>query len=106
MTAEELNKIATEEQEKQQALKHKIHVCVAAGCVSSHSDQVKAALEQQVKDRGLTDVQVKGVGCMGLCAEGPLVEVKPAGVMYRNVKAEDARELIDSVQQEKPVDRL
>jgi bidirectional [NiFe] hydrogenase diaphorase subunit len=106
MTAEELNKIATEEQEKQQAFKHKINVCVAAGCMSSRSDQVKAALESEVKARGLSDVQVKGVGCIGLCAQGPLVEVQPAGVMYQLVKAEDAKELLNSVQTQKPVERL
>ena len=51
-----------------------VKVCVAAGCLSANSDQVKTQLESEVKQRGLEGCcKVKGVGCMGLCAAGPLV---------------------------------
>ncbi|HKQ01063.1 MAG TPA: (2Fe-2S) ferredoxin domain-containing protein, partial [Actinomycetes bacterium] len=51
------------------------HVCQAASCLSASSDQVLDALVDQVTEAGLTDVAVKRVGCLGLCAAGPLVEV-------------------------------
>jgi len=55
------------------------HVCEAASCLSARSDQVLDGLVEQVTERGLTDVAVKRVGCLGLCAAGPLVEVKGSG---------------------------
>jgi hypothetical protein len=41
MTREELDVIAAKEQEAAQRVKHRIHVCVAAGCLSSQSDNVE-----------------------------------------------------------------
>ncbi len=49
--------------------------------------------------------RVKGVGCMGLCAQGPLVAVKPRNLMYQNVTGEDAEDIVKSLDLE-PVARL
>src|SRR5689334_13361625 len=98
MTLDELRTIAEEEREKQSRFKHKIYVCVAAGCLSSGSDQVKLALDAEVKERGLSgECQVKGVGCMGLCAAGPLISIASEGTMYQNVQAVDAGEVVESL---------
>ncbi|MGE5607705.1 MAG: NADH-quinone oxidoreductase subunit NuoF [Bacillota bacterium] len=111
MTPEELSKIATIEQEEQQQHKYTINVCVAAGCLSSHSDKVKDALDKEVSRRGLeSQCRVKGVGCMGLCAAGPLVQIQPTGkpdasVMYQAVTANDAPDLVNSLESG-PVKRL
>ncbi len=85
MTLEELRELAEREREQQKLFRHHLRVCVAAGCLSQHSDQVKAGLEAELRERGLDkEVQVKGVGCMGLCAAGPLVSVD-SDRMYQNV---------------------
>jgi bidirectional [NiFe] hydrogenase diaphorase subunit len=106
MTPEELGEIAATQEESQRQYKHRIHVCTAAGCLSSGSDQVKEALNKEVNSRGLEkQCLVKGVGCMGLCANGPLISVKPRNVMYQNVRAEDASEIINSLDGS-PVTRL
>jgi len=98
MTLEELRQIAQNEREKQAQYKHRIYVCVAAGCLSSGSDQVKIGLETEIAERGLQNsVQVKGVGCMGLCAAGPLISVETEGKMYQNLKPADAGEIIESL---------
>ena len=80
---------------------------MAASCLSSHSDQVKSALEADVKARGLEQkCKVKGVGCMGLCAAGPLVETRGATrTMYQNVTPEDAPAIVSSLNTG-PVERL
>jgi len=79
---------ATKEQEQQ--YKYQICICVAAGCISQNSDAVRDALIAGVEARGLEDeVQVKGVGCMGLCAAGPLVRVDPAGIVYQRVTVDE-----------------
>ncbi len=106
MTPEELGEITAKQEDEERQFKHRLHVCTAAGCISSGSDKVKAALEKEVKDRGLEhQCKVKGVGCMGLCANGPLVADKPRNVMYQNVTEDDAADIIKSLDSE-PVARL
>jgi bidirectional [NiFe] hydrogenase diaphorase subunit len=99
MTLDELSKIAEAEREAQQKYVHRIHVCIAAGCLSSGSDLVRDALKREVAESGMTnEVLVKGVGCMGLCSEGPLVAVETGGgVMFAAVTPGDAPDLIRSL---------
>ena len=105
MSPEELEQIADAERERQGKFKHTVKVCVAAGCVSCQSESVKTALESEVTRRGgESSCQVKGVGCMGLCAAGPLVAVGNH-VLYQHVTAEDAPALLDSLEQA-PVEKL
>lgn len=106
MTPEELKKLALQGEEKQAGPKHHICVCVAAGCLSSGSDAVRQALENELKERGLDQhYAVKGVGCMGLCSAGPLVTIEPNGVTYQKVTSEDAGEIVESLHKQ-PVGRL
>jgi bidirectional [NiFe] hydrogenase diaphorase subunit len=105
MTPEELEQIAETEREEQKKFAHTLKVCVAAGCMSCHSQGVKDAIDEEIKNKGLEQsCRSKGVGCMGLCAEGPLVSTEN-GVLYQRVKAEDAADLVASVES-KPVSRL
>jgi bidirectional [NiFe] hydrogenase diaphorase subunit len=97
MTPEELDDIARRERETQQSIPQRIHVCMAAGCLSCQSDAVKDALTKEATSRGLGgQCQVKGVGCMGLCSEGPLVSVS-TGSLYQRVSAADAGAILDSL---------
>jgi bidirectional [NiFe] hydrogenase diaphorase subunit len=110
MSPEELEQIADAERERQAKFKHTVKVCVAAGCVSCQSEAVKTALEKEVGRRcgesghGESECQVKGVGCMGLCAAGPLVAVGNHA-LYQGVTADDAPALVDSLDHS-PVSRL
>jgi bidirectional [NiFe] hydrogenase diaphorase subunit len=107
MTVDELEKIADTEKASCRTCPNHLHVCVAAGCLSSQSDLVQEALEAQVKAKGLEGVcRVKGVGCMGLCAAGPLVSQPSKNRMYQGVTPQDAGEIIDAVAADKPVQRL
>jgi bidirectional [NiFe] hydrogenase diaphorase subunit len=106
MTPEELGEIAATQEQSVLQYKHRIHVCTAASCLSSGSDKVREALAQEVTAQGREkQCLVKGVGCMGLCAKGPLVSVKPHTMMYQNVTPEDAPDIIKSMD-EAPVSRL
>jgi bidirectional [NiFe] hydrogenase diaphorase subunit len=105
MTPEELDEIAGKEREAQQSFSERVNVCVAAGCLSCQSDAVKDALAKEVAIRGLHGrCQVKGVGCMGLCSEGPLVSIS-TGHLYQHVSAGDAGAVLDSLQG-RPVEQL
>jgi len=95
MTPEELHKIAETERQSQAKYQHKVNVCIAAGCLSSQSDQVKEVLRREIQESGMHgDTLVKGVGCMGLCSAGPLVSVDDDPALFTNVKPEDAAEII------------
>src|SRR5580692_2720466 len=115
MTPEELDQIAETEREQQSHFTQRVNVCVAAGCLSCQSQSVKDSLDQEVQRRGTKDhCQVKGVGCMGLCSEGPLVSTTLAststGVLYKKVEAGDGAAILDSLNNDnldgKPVSRL
>jgi bidirectional [NiFe] hydrogenase diaphorase subunit len=96
MTRDELVQIAEAERARAADDRHEIRVCMAASCLSSQADQVKAALDEAVKAGGHR-CRVKGVGCLGLCKEGPLVAVEPAHRLYQAVTPADAPALVASL---------
>src|SRR5512135_848888 len=109
MDIDDLNEIAQKEVAARK--KFTVRCCMAAGCMSSNSKGVKEALETAVKDAGMEDqVEVRGVGCMKLCCQGPLVQVDTlqegatvevkaatAGPLYEKVTPENAASLIGAL---------
>ena len=96
MVIDDLNEIA--EQERAAQKKFTLRCCLAAGCMSSNSEAVKKGLEQAVQDAGLQDtVEVRGVGCMRLCCQGPLVQVDPDGPLYEKVTPQDTASLVGTL---------
>lgn len=72
-----------------------LRCCVAASCHSSGSADVKAQLERAVAAAGLADeIEVRGVGCLRLCCQGPLVQADPSGILFEKVSPEIAGDLI------------
>jgi bidirectional [NiFe] hydrogenase diaphorase subunit len=69
-------------------------VCQAAGCLSAQSDRVFQAITDRLVADGITDVAVKRVGCLGLCAAGPLIEVPETGELFRNVEPDDVEPIV------------
>src|SRR5215813_299187 len=101
MTLDELREIAETERKAQAAFPHRVCVCTAAGCLSSGADEVAKALKQEVAEAGMrNEVQVKTVGCMGLCSAGPLVSDETGGSLYANVKPDDAADIIRGLEGE------
>jgi len=71
-------------------------VCAGTGCVANHSFEIKKALEDEVKKRGLeNEVQVVATGCNGFCAEGPLMVVQPEGIFYAQLTIKDIPHLVE-----------
>jgi bidirectional [NiFe] hydrogenase diaphorase subunit len=63
-------------------------VCEAASCMSAQAHDVTIRLGERAKEAGLGDVEVKKVGCLGLCAAGPLVEIAETGQLFERVTPE------------------
>ena len=84
-----------------------IRVCGGTGCRAGEGIAVAAALKEAVATKGLADaVAVQVTGCHGFCEQGPLV-VLPNGVLYVQVKPEDADEVItQSIQGSEIIERL
>jgi bidirectional [NiFe] hydrogenase diaphorase subunit len=103
LTPDDLPRVAEEENAASRDFEHTIRVCVAAGCLSQHSDQVKQNLDLMIQERGWKQCHVKGVGCMGLCSAGPLVSVRSSpspeeeGILYQSVTPGDAPAIIESL---------
>jgi len=96
MVLEDLIEIA----ERQKEVRKQICVrcCMSAGCMSSQSAEIKTALDKAVAEKGLADrVEVRRVGCMGLCGPGPLVSVEPDNLLYQHVTPESARSIVDAL---------
>ncbi|MGF1478553.1 MAG: NADH-quinone oxidoreductase subunit NuoF [Cyanophyceae cyanobacterium] len=75
-----------------------IRCCTVGGCFSADAVTVKERLEEAVTEAGLGGkVQVRGVGCMGLCSRGPLVQID-TGTVYEQVTPEDASAIVASIQ--------
>lgn len=85
MTPDDLKKIAQLELDRQHKTRGEVRICMAAGCLSCQSDKLKDSIDAEVKAKSL-DLDVKPVGCMGLCAQGPLVLVEPEHKLYQNVE--------------------
>lgn len=105
MDMDELDNIAQHEQARESQYAHRVRVCTATACLSVGGQAVKDALEHHATLKGKHHCLVMGVGCMGLCGNGPLVNVDPAGVMYEKVTPDDAPDIINSLGK-KPVSRI
>lgn len=73
-----------------------ILICGDTGCAASDSDVLEENFRQELKDRGLEDkVDVRRVGCFGLCEAGPIAIVYPGQKFYAYLKPEDATTIIE-----------
>ncbi len=77
-------------------------------CPASGSFAVLEALDRQIQGSELKgNVQLTTCGCMGLCDEGPIMVVYPAGIWYRRVQPSDVPEIVAAhLRGDKPVNRL
>ncbi len=76
--------------------KRHIVLCGGTGCLSSHSDEIREEFVKLVNERGLQDkVTVNQVGCFGFCSQGPFVKIYPEDTLYRMVKIDDVREIVE-----------
>jgi len=83
-------------------------LCSGTGCHATGSLSLKDALQQEIDNQGLSEnVIIIETGCNGFCALGPIMVVQPDGIFYQLVKADDAKELVEShFKANKTVERL
>lgn len=79
-------------------------------CGDYHAEQVRFEVKERLKSMGLHgkgQIRVNAAGCLGRCAEGPVLVVYPEGVWYSYVDREDIDEIVEQhLLGGKPVERL
>ncbi|NJO72618.1 MAG: (2Fe-2S) ferredoxin domain-containing protein [Leptolyngbyaceae cyanobacterium RM1_406_9] len=87
---------------RQQQKPIQIGCCEAAGCLSVNSLAVHQALETAVDEAEMGDrIQVKRVGCLGLCGQGRMVRAAPSGDLYQNVTPTNAAAIVAEVAEQR-----
>lgn len=87
--------------------KHHVLICAGTGCTSSTSMEVKAELEKQLAESGMTsEIDVVPTGCFGFCSLGPIMVVYPEGTFYNHVKVADVAEIVESFKTGQIIERL
>ena len=73
-----------------------IMLCGGGGCTASGANALEQQLHHVIEEKGIGDkVEVRRVGCFGLCSQGPFLRIYPKDVLYRKVTPEDVEEIID-----------
>ncbi len=73
-------------------------VCCGTGCLASGAKKVAEAFAGEIAKRSLdADVNlfVKSTGCHGFCERGPLVALRPSGILYTKVKPGRVEEIVE-----------
>jgi NADH-quinone oxidoreductase subunit F len=73
-----------------------VRIGLGSCCMASGSQAVKTALEEALGQAHI-NVQVKQVGCVGICNQVPILEIHKTGetpAVYAKIKPEEVREVI------------
>ncbi len=76
-----------------------IYCCHSTGCKSSGSDDILDLIKNMVAEHEVEDkIRVVATGCMGLCAQGPLIRVEIKGkkdALFKRVDLESAKQIME-----------
>jgi bidirectional [NiFe] hydrogenase diaphorase subunit len=96
MDLTELKEVAAAEKERQKPTR--VYCCTSTGCRAAQATEVMANMQAAVTENDMGDrVEVIGVGCMGFCGRGPLVQIDPSDDLYEEVVPEEAASIIHAL---------
>ncbi|MBM3129025.1 MAG: NADH-quinone oxidoreductase subunit NuoF [Chloroflexi bacterium] len=103
----DLERLRRQLQSQAHQIQTKVYICMT-GCRALGALAVAEALREKLAQFGMEKtVQVVETGCIGICAQAPVMVIEPQGFLYGGVKPEDLDEIIpQTLQQGKPIDRL
>jgi NADH:ubiquinone oxidoreductase subunit F (NADH-binding)/(2Fe-2S) ferredoxin/NAD-dependent dihydropyrimidine dehydrogenase PreA subunit len=93
--------------DEENKIKTRVYICMT-GCRALGALSVAETLRQKLVQSSLeTTVKVVETGCIGLCAQAPVMVIEPYGFLYGGVTPDDMEEIIATTLKEgKPVERL
>lgn len=75
---------------------YRVLVCNGTGCNSVDSARILKKFELLLQSRNLNQkVELVATGCLGLCAQGPVVIVYPEGAFYSKVTEESVQKIVN-----------
>jgi len=85
-----------------------ITLCSGTACHATGSEEVSAAIEEELEKQGLkAEVDFRRTGCHGFCEKGPIAVIAPEEICYLLVTPEDVPEIVShTLKEKKVVDRL
>lgn len=96
--------------------KHYLFVCnnrradghPKGSCAASGSEQIHAAIKQELAKRGMAAAEVRActASCLDVCHLGPTIAVEPDDFFYGRVTLADIPEIVDALQRGERVERL
>ncbi len=93
-------------------MKYTLKICGATACRSNDSlavmDRLKELLAKRKSEfdaKGI-EVEIKEVGCIGLCGKGPLLVVEPGSKLYTQLTKQDVEAIVDSLLNHRTVENL
>ena len=77
-------------------------------CAVRGSEEIRAALKEQIKARGLAKVgaRICQSSCLDQCSSGVCILVEPDHYFYGRVKLSDVAEIVDGLTEDRRVERL
>lgn len=95
--AKHLNAIKQEYDQKLGAHKHVIYLCGGAGCISSDCEKAEQAANDFIQENDLEkEVLLLQTGCMGTCAVGPVMIIRPENTYYTKLTPETVKAILSS----------
>ncbi|MDD4002934.1 MAG: NADH-ubiquinone oxidoreductase-F iron-sulfur binding region domain-containing protein [Clostridia bacterium] len=83
--------------DKLKQYKFQVLICNGAACNSSESTEVLNAARQYLSANNLEDkVMVIETGCMGMCAQGPLMLILPQRTFYTQLNSEKVKQVLEN----------
>ncbi len=83
-------------QKRDQEFQGEVRIGLGSCCVASGSSEVQQALTETIRETGI-HVNVKHVGCIGMCHQVPLLEIQKPGKeasFYNKIKPGDIRDIL------------
>ncbi len=94
----DIHEIAKEKNKDLERFDCNVYICHSTGCKSSGSDDIIDIVKSALADHDLEgQVRIVPTGCMGLCAQGPLMRVEIKGqkdVLYKRLEPLVARMIV------------
>ncbi len=76
-------------------------------CHKKESLQLLPYLENELSDRGMTDVIVSATACLNVCEKGPIVVVHPENCWYGEIDSEEKMdEILDALEEGEACDNF
>lgn len=76
----------------------KIVVGMGTCGISAGADETMQSIKEEVEEQGLKNIEISLTGCIGLCVQEPLVEIKKPGqenIIFKLVDRARAKEIIN-----------